>query len=296
VGVVDAALEKLRRSASSTDSPLRPTTTQRAGDAPPASGDSVKRISIDFEHLRALRYLPEVDEETRFADYYHGIKRTLIQKVLGANAAADLRLILVCSALPGEGKTFTTLNLALSMAREHDISVLLVDADLPRGEMSAVLGVQDEPGLTDSLIDQNRDVESLILRTDVRGLDVLPAGRRVAGTAELLASARMARVATRLSTSNPRRLALFDSPPLLVSSAARAMLQTPGQIILVVRAGQTPRQALLDAVAYIDKKKLCGLVLNDAHASGGDGYYYYYGQAGYAVIGTEASAGNDPAV
>ena len=173
---------------------------------------------MDLVRLRTAGYLPEEGQELRFADYYRAIKRPIIQQALGVNAAADLRLILVSSALPGEGKTFTSVNLALSMAREHDISVLLVDADLSRSHLSRTLGVENEPGLVDSLLDETQDVESFIMRSYTRGLDFLPAGRPTAGTTELIASARMAQLASWLSTGNPRRLVLFDSAPLLVSS------------------------------------------------------------------------------
>jgi protein-tyrosine kinase len=195
----------------------------------------------------------------------------------------------VSSALPGDGKTFTTINLALSLAREHDVSVLLVDADLPKGHISRALGLQNEQGLVDSLLDPTRDVESFIIGTDVPGLDILPAGRPAAGATELIASARMAEVARRLSTRNPRRLALFDTPPLLVSSEARALAQLPAQVILVARAGRTPRQALLDVIAQVDKKKLHSLVLNDAYVRGEDSYYGYYGYGNQPGPGTNES-------
>jgi protein-tyrosine kinase len=234
-----------------------------------------KQISISLSKLRSAGYLPEEDQRQRFADYWERIKRPIIQKALSPRATEDLRLILVTSPLPGEGKTFTTLNLALSMARERDISVLLVDADLSRADVSRVLGVQDEPGLVGALRHDKRDVESLVIGTNLPGLEILPAGARVENAAELIASARMREVAARLIGSNPQRLVLFDSPPLLASSQVRALAQIPGQIVVVVRAGQTPRQAVLDAIAHIDKKKLQGLVLNDAYSTSEDGYYGY---------------------
>jgi Mrp family chromosome partitioning ATPase len=192
-------------------------------------------------------------------------------------------MVLVTSALPGEGKTFTSLNLALSVARERDVSVLLVDADLPKGHLSRTFGLQGTPGLLDALADEAIDAESLVIGTDIKGLEILPAGNAVEGTAELVASARMCQIATRLLARHPRRLVLFDSAPLLPSSEARALMQIPGRILMVTRAGTTPRHALLDALALIDKTKLHGLVLNDAHAGSSDGYYTHYGYAGYGA-------------
>ena len=190
---------------------------------------------------------------------------------------------MVSSALPGEGKTFITLNLALSMARERDISVLLVDADLPKAHISRTLHVQDEPGLLDCLADATRDVESLVLGTDVPGLQILPAGHPHESAAEMISSARMRHVITSLVSRNPYRLVLFDSPPLLVSSEARALIQVPGLIMLVARAGHTPRQALLDALAKVDKNKLHGVVLNECRTPGGGDSYGYYDYSGYGA-------------
>ncbi len=242
---------------------------------PRATSRVRKQISISSSKLRSAGYLPEEDQRQHFADYCERIKRPIIQKALSPGATEDLRLILLTSPLPGEGKTFTALNLALSMARERDISVLLVDADLSRADVSRVLGVQDEPGLVGALRHDKRDVEPLVVGTDVPGLEILPAGARVENVAELVASARMREVAARLTGSNPQRLVLFDSPPLLASSQARALAQIPGQIVVVVRAGRTPRQAILDAIAHVDEKKLQGLVINDAYSTSVEGYYGY---------------------
>ena len=99
------------------------------------------------------------------------------------------------------------------------------------------LAIRGEPGLLDALRDESLEVESLIEHTDIRGLEILPAGRFVENATELLASARMAQIAARIGARNPRRLVVFDSAPLLVSSEARVLLRIPGQVVLVVRAG-----------------------------------------------------------
>jgi exopolysaccharide/PEP-CTERM locus tyrosine autokinase len=221
--------------------------------------------------------LPERGLERRFADHYRQIKRPLIDRAL--SGSAESHLILVTSALPGDGKTFTSINLALSMARERDISVVLVDADTPRARVSEVLGLRREPGLLDALRDESLDVDSLIRRTDIRGLEVLPAGTMVENATELLASTRMAQVAARICGGSARRLAIFDSAPLLVSSESRVLCRLPGQLVLVVRAGVTPKHALLEAIGHLDKTRLQGVILNQTpfRASGG---YYGYSQYG----------------
>ncbi len=273
MSLIENALEKVRRNAG-----LAP--AGQAAVAEPARSLAVtdpdlKQISVDWTDVRAAGYLPAEAQSRRFADHYRQIKRPLIEKALAAGGPADMRLILITSAVPGDGKTFTAVNLALSMARERDVSVLLVDADVPRAQASRVFGLSDAPGLMDALVNESRDVESLVVRTDIEGLDILPAGKSVENATELLASARMQQLATRIAQRNPRRLVLFDSSPLLASSEARVLVRIPGQIVLVVRAGETPRQAVLDAMGHLDRKKLQGLVLNQAPVRRGDGYYYY---------------------
>ncbi|MGA7539599.1 MAG: AAA family ATPase [Steroidobacteraceae bacterium] len=281
MSIIENALEKVRRT---TATPVRVAAASLPlpPDAPTPGMAAQRRIAIDFNLLRAQGEIPETGLERRFADYYREIKRPLIQAMLTADAPADSRLILITSALPAEGKTFTAVNLAFSVARERDVSVLLVDADVPKGHLTRTFGLQDAPGLLDAIADETADIDSFVVGTDFPGLEVLPAGKLVEGAAELIASSRMIQIATRLARY-PRRLVLFDCPPLLASSEARALKGIPGQVLIVARAGRTPRQALLDAIALVDKTKLHGLVLNDAHASSGDGYYSHYGYSGYGA-------------
>lgn len=249
-----------------------------------------KRFAIDFGRLFAEGYVPEPGQERRFADYFHRIKRPLITRALAAGAPREARLMMISGALPGDGKTFIALNLALSMARERDLSLLLVDGDLPKARITRVLGLIEEPGLLGALRDEKADVESLVLNSDVPGLSFLPAGANPDGAAELIASARMRELADQLIARNPRRLVLFDSPPLLISSEARVLAQIPGQIVLVARSGHTPQRAVTDAIAQVDKAKLQGLVLNDAYAGAEQGYYGYYGYGDPVETGAKQPA------
>lgn len=284
MSLIESALQKLRRAgeeqgaavtkpASAHSKPISTPLVAPARDLPH------KKISIDNASLRAAGYLPELGLERRFADHYRQIKRPLIDRAL---SGAEARLVLVTSALPGDGKTFTSINLAFSMARERDISVLLVDADAPRAQVSSVLGVRHEAGLLNTLLDETLDIESLIIETDVRGLEILPAGKLVENAPELIASARMDQIITRLNARSARQIIVIDSAPLLVSSEARALLRVPGLVLLVVRANVTPRQAALEAIGYVDKKKLQGLVLNQVSPNSIAGYYSYtgYGESG----------------
>jgi protein-tyrosine kinase len=296
VSLIQNALEKMRRTGSAAGphgevASLREAVPaadpKLAAHAAVSPVPQARQIAIDWGAVRAAGYLPDEAQTRRLADHYRQIKRPLIDKALAAESTPDARMILLTSAMPGDGKTFTAVNLALSMARERDVSVLLVDADLPRYRISEIFGLRSEPGLVDALMDESMDVESCVIRTDVNGLDVLPAGVTSEHATELLASARMAQIVARLLSRNPRRLVLVDSAPLLGSTEAQALVTIPGQIVLVVRAGVTPRHAVLDAVARLDGSKFRGLILNDATTARGSGYYYGYSSYGKST--TESS-------
>jgi protein-tyrosine kinase len=185
---------------------------------------------------------------------------------------------MVTSALPGDGKTFTSINLALSMARERDLSVLLVDADVHKADTSNLFGLRSERGLMDALADDSVDVESLVVRTNLSGLSLLPAGTPAENATELFSSMRMRSIASSLITSQPRRLVLLDAPPLLITSESRALIRVAGQVVLVVRAGKTPLHAVQEMVRFFDDRKMVGLVLNETQRGlmqGYDGYGYY---------------------
>lgn len=241
----------------------------------------LKTIEIDFDLLRSYGYLPPPSQEREIAEQYRHIKRPLLARALGRGMPRqqNCTVIMVSSALAGEGKTFSSINLALSMARETDASVLLVDADTSKPQVSKALGLQDEPGLVDALLDESIDVESLVELTNVPKLAVLPAGRAAGSAAELLASERMARILHRLQAQSPSRIILLDCPPLLITNEAKAIIDSVGQAVLVVRANETPQQAVLDAIGHFREDQFVGLVLNQSDSVAGLGYGYgYYGR------------------
>ena len=283
MSLIENTLGKVRRAAAAKPEPLAPT-PRSVGLLAEAPTDSAtlpdydyRRVAVDITALRAAGHLPDASEDQRFAEHFRRIKRSVVTKATAAGAGSDSRLVAVTSPLPGDGKTFTSVNLAFSLSRERDLCVLLVDADLHRSQITQDLRLEDQPGLVDALLDEARDAESLVLRTDVPGLDILPAGRSVEDAPELAASARMAQIVGRLVARNPRRLVLLDCAPVLAASEVRTLMQLPGQVLLVVRAGQTPQQAVVDAVAQLDPMRLQGLILNDAR----HGAASYYGYSGY---------------
>jgi exopolysaccharide/PEP-CTERM locus tyrosine autokinase len=214
------------------------------------------------------------------------VKRPLIASARGKGEEAipNGHIIMLASALSGEGKTFTSINLALSMAREKDTQILLVDADVAKPHLTKLLKLEAERGLLDLLTDGAMSPDSVILPTDVPGLSVLPAGQHVETATELLASKRMEEIVRQLASPGSHRIVLFDSPPLLLSTESRALVPSMGQIVLVVRADSTSHRAVQDALDLIGDGKAVSLILNQVSTPPSSGYY------GYGTYGAGAAA------
>jgi exopolysaccharide/PEP-CTERM locus tyrosine autokinase len=240
--------------------------------------NSAKLLHIDRERLRNLSMIPPAAQQRELSNQFRSIKRPIIDHAL--EIAADepfARTVMIASALPGDGKTFTCLNLALSLALEKDLHVLLVDADAPKPHLSRTFEMQRSLGLLDVLADPDRPIESVIVPTDVPRLDFLPAGTTSETATELLASERMRTVVQRLTSLYRHGIILFDSPPVLLTNESRTLGALLGQIVLVVKAGVTPQQAVKDAVGMLGEDRRISLVLNNADLGGAMGYYYGYG-------------------
>ena len=261
--------------------------------------ESNRIVKIDRAGLQAAGLLSPPEQERMIANQFRKIKRPVIANAMGNGGIAAVpngRLIMVTSALPGEGKTFGSMNLALSLARERDLEVLLVDADVAKPNISNVLGIQDEPGLLNALVDNALEIEALVLRTDVDRLSVLPAGRCELDTAtELLASSRMEKIASQIAARHPRRMVILDSSPLLLTNESQVLATSVGQVVLVVKAGSTPQPAVMEAIGLIAADKPVGLILNQSRG-GGQGSYYGYGAYGYGYgYGVYKDSGQSPA-
>jgi receptor protein-tyrosine kinase len=184
---------------------------------------------------------------------------------------------MVTSAAPGEGKSFTSINLALGLAEELDWLVILVDADVAKQHLTAVLGLQGESGLLDALSDTQASLADVVHRTSSPKLMFVPAGRQSAESNELLSSSRMQFLLEQLARDFPRSIVLLDSPPLLDTNEARALIDVAGQVLLVVRADVTPRALVQQAVEVLGTERPVSLILNGAQRSS-VGSYYYYGE------------------
>jgi receptor protein-tyrosine kinase len=221
---------------------------------------------------------------SQIADEFRVVKRPLLDNVRGKAGAAERgsNLIMVTSSLPGEGKTFTAINLAMSIAMELDNTVLLVDADVARPSLLSTLGLPPSPGLMDLLTDPTVSFSDVLLRTNVEKLSLLPAGSPQTRATELLASQSMANLVEELSSRYSDRIILFDAPPLLPTTESRVLATHMGQIVLVVAADSTTQGAIRQAMATIQSCPIVMPVLNKAIRSEVGSYYGYrsYGYAG----------------
>jgi exopolysaccharide/PEP-CTERM locus tyrosine autokinase len=284
---VERALKKLRESMAAQPGakkePIARVDTPAAGQGRSRPAPH-KSIVFDRDALTEAGLLSPTNRA--LAEQYREVKQPLLRNASqDENRAARANLVMVTSALADEGKTFTCVNLSLSLAMEKDWEVLLLDCDCKNPQLSHLLGVQKEPGLLDLLKDPTLRLESLILSTNVEGLSMLPLGGGDANAAELLASDRMREVCEELATATPGRLAVFDSSPLLLTTESTILGHHVGQIVVVVQAGKTPQMAVKEAVGKLDAIKPIGLVLNRVSPRAKAASYGGYGLYGHSADG-----------
>lgn len=246
-----------------------------------------REITLDLTRLQSAGILTPADTAGQLAEECRLVKRPLLVNAFGDTPSPTPRrnLVMVTSSLPGEGKTFVTLSLAMSMASELDRTVLVVDGDLIRGSLSEILGLSGEPGLTELMSGEVADAGDVLVRTDIPKLVVLPAGKPHPQSTELLASESMYRLADDLSHRYADRIVLFDSPPLLAASGATVLARVVGQIVLVVEAERTAQSAVKESLRLLKGFPVAGVMLNKAREpwlsrfgyGSGYGYGYRYG-------------------
>jgi protein-tyrosine kinase len=186
---------------------------------------------------------------------------------------------MVTSALPGEGKTLTAINLALTFARDFSRTALLVDCDLRKPSVYRYLGLSGEKGIIDSLLD-GRPVNELIVWPGIEKFTVISGGRPVNESAELLGSPRMKEILVEMKERYPDRYVILDVSPILVGADALVLAPLVDAIVVVVQSGRTPAEGLKKALQQMPQEKLMGLVLNRHEASSkqygyATGYYYH---------------------
>ncbi len=252
-------------------------------DAPaaqPASHRRSKSVELNLARLAQNGYLVPGRERSQIEEEFRIIKRPLLKNAMGEGAAPVERanLIMVTSALPGEGKTYTSINLAISLAMELDHKVLLVDADVVRPSVLDRLGLQPTKGLLDILTNADIDMSDVMLKTNIPKLTLLPAGigSGEANATELLASGSMEKLLDELAQKYHDRIVVFDAPPLLPSTESRVLATHLGQIVLVVEADRTPKASVTQAFAALESCPVVMSVLNKCRSKKANTAYGYY--------------------
>lgn len=248
---------------------------------PPVASWSGLAHPVDRAMLAEAGVIQPDSEVTGVSEEFRIVKRRVLSAAFDEQGRPSGRanFVLVNSAHPGEGKTWCAINLAISLAAEQDLDVLLVDADFGKPGVCARLGLPEGPGLMDALVDPQMAVEQAVLRTDIPQLSVLPAGQQVRNDTEFLASDRTRQVLDRLDDRDGRRIIIFDSPPVLAASPAAELARHVGQTVFVVRADRTSEAALRDAVNLLGACPLIRLLLNGVKFSAsGRQFGTYYGK------------------
>lgn len=250
-------------------------------EARPAQKSSTRRVELDLNRMRDLGMVTAAGGRTRLLEDFRVIKRPLIQRAFAERAEGDKpgNLIMVTSSLPGEGKTYCAINLAMSIAMELDHTVLLVDADVARPSVLRSLGLPAHRGLMDVLVDDKIDMADVMLRTNVDTLSILPAGTSTPRATELLASSSMSTLVSEIANRYRDRVVIFDSPPLLLTSESRVLASHMGQIVMVVEAQTTTQHAVKEALRQLESYPNVNLIYNKTREFPGieETYDYHYG-------------------
>jgi len=249
----------------------------------PASNVSLS-VAIEDRLRKANMLVPGSSLGEIFSDEYRRIKRPLLANAFGKTSSLvdQGNLILVTSSVPGEGKTHTAANLALSIAQEKDHTVLLIDCDINKFGISRLFGLTDQPGLVDVLENDDLTIGDVLLRTDIPELSIISAGKGSEYVTEMLASKRMSDVMNELASRYDDRVIIFDGPPLLPTPQTQVLANLVGQVAFVIEAGKTPQMLVDEALEMIPSEKATNLIMNKSEGVSNHGGYYYgsYGSEG----------------
>jgi receptor protein-tyrosine kinase len=226
------------------------------------AGNPVVRLDIDA--LREDKLIVPQNDWQLLSSQLREIKLPLLARAFGKRAQKipDGNFVMITSSLAGEGKTFISLNLALSITHERDHSVVLIDSDVLKPRLTRALGAEDRVGLLDYLEQRELGVGSIVYPTSVPGLSFIPAGSPRINSTELLAGSRMEELVSALRHHAEGEVVIFDAPPVLETTESKVIAGVAGQIILIVCAGKTPQSAVVTAATVLGNAKPVNFLLN----------------------------------
>jgi protein-tyrosine kinase len=238
------------------------------------------KIILDLEMLARKGYVSTDARRQVINEEYRVIKRKLLDNAFGplSKSLKNSNIIMVTSARQGEGKTFTAINLALSIALEQDKTVLLVDADVLRPNVMKTLELKNEQGLMEYLLGEKDDISEVMCRTNLDKLRIITAGKTHHLSAELLASERMFAAVGEFASRYTDRIVIVDTPPLLGINETAILANLAGQALVVTEEFKTKLVDVENAVKHLKPEMAIGFIVNKTEKVSleGGGYGYYY--------------------
>lgn len=259
---------------------------RQSGDArrPAFRAPRTRYAELDLDALRTAGYVTPTSARSRITEEFRVIKRPLLLNAFSTRDGAPVRnghVIMITSAVAGEGKTFVTINLAMSIALERDLNVLVIDTDVVKQDLTRRLGIESKEGLVDLLLDERLDVGDVLVRTNVPNLSLVSAGHNHPQSTELLASRRMANLVEEMASRYSDRVILIDTPPVLESTEPASLALHVGQIAMIVEADRTGRKTIDQAVSALNTTTNASFILNKtSRRLPWDHYGGYYGSYG----------------
>ncbi|MFT6896517.1 MAG: protein-tyrosine kinase [Paraglaciecola sp.] len=239
-------------------------------------------IMIDLVTMEAKGFVSTNAERRQINEEYRAIKRKILNNAFGAlsKSLTNSNIVMITSSRPGEGKTFTAVNLALSIALEQDKTVLLVDADVLRPNVMRTLELENQEGLMEYLLGEKQDIAEVMCNTNIPNLRIIAAGKSHHLSTELLASEKMFEAVQEFANRYTDRIVIVDTPPLLGINETAILANLAGQAIVVTEENHTKLSDIQQAVSQLNPEMAIGFVVNKGQKTGseGSGYgYYYYG-------------------
>lgn len=236
-------------------------------------------IHLDLNKLNSDGFLSPKHPDTALSSTYRMIKRPLLNNAKGKSASIveHPNLIQITSSFANEGKTYSAINIAISIAMEQDLHVLLIDADIRKPSLAKTFGIEVEQGLTDYLSGEVRDMKDILYNTNIPSLTLMCSGKHHPNGTELLSSESMEEFVKEIATRYSDRVIIFDSPPLLQTTESSVLASHMGQVVLVVEAETTLAPHISKGLEIL-QNEIVLLLLNKQREKKDDiNYGYGYG-------------------
>jgi receptor protein-tyrosine kinase len=235
-------------------------------------------IQIDFEMLEKKGFVSTNSQRQLINEEFRAIKRKLLDNAFGplSKTLKNSNIIMVTSSRPGEGKTFTAINLALSIALEKDKTVLLVDANVIRPSMMKTLELESKQGLMEYLLGENQDISEVMYKTNLDNLRIIPAGQSHHLSTELLASEKMFEAVEEFVNRYTDRVVIIDTPPLLGINETAILANLAGQALVVTQESKTKLVDVEEAVRHLNPEMAIAFVVNKSEKINTKGLSYEF--------------------